>query len=128
VGIVQAANRDSVRRRNLSSLLTHVHRAGQISRSALTAATGLNRSTVGALVTDLVGRGLLEEGEPVGRGTPGRPSPQVRPRPEGAVVLAAEVEVSTISFAVAGLGGVLHEQVRVDRADDRRTPRGRRRP
>jgi predicted NBD/HSP70 family sugar kinase len=122
VGIVEAANRDSVRRRNLSSLLAHVHRAGQISRSSLTAATGLNRSTVGALVTDLAARGLLEEGEPVGRGTPGRPSPQVRPRPGGVVVLAAEVEVSTISFAVAGLGGVLHEQVRVDRAAHRRTP------
>ena len=122
MGIVQAANRESVRRRNLASLLAHVHRAGQISRSALTAATGLNRSTVGALVTDLAARGLLEEGDPVGRGTPGRPSPQVRPKPDGVVVLAAEVEVSTISFAVAGLGGVLHEQVRVDRAPDRRTP------
>ena len=122
MGIVQAANRESLRRRNLSSVLAHVHRAGQISRSALTASTGLNRSTVGALVADLTARGLIEEGDPVGRGTPGRPSPQVRPYPGGPVVLAAEVEVSTISLAVAGLGGHLHHRVRIDRAPDRRTP------
>ena len=122
MSIVQAANRESLRRRNLASVLAHVHRAGQISRSALTASTRLNRSTVGALVADLAARGLIEEGDPVGRGTPGRPSPQVRPHPNGPVVLAAEVEVSTISLAVAGLGGQLHHRVRVDRAVDRRTP------
>lgn len=122
MAIVQSANRESLRRRNLSSLLTHVHRAGLISRSALTGSTGLNRSTVGALVADLAARGLVEEGEAIGRGTPGRPSPQVRPRPDGPVVLAAEIEVATISLAVAGLGGHLQQQVRVDRARDRRTP------
>lgn len=122
MAIIQAANRESLRRRNLASLLAHVHRAGQISRSALTSATGLNRSTVGALVADLAARGLLEEGDPVGRGTPGRPSPQVRPQPNGPVVLAAEIEVSTNTLAVAGLGGRLHDRVQVDRAPDRRTP------
>ena len=121
MGIVQPANRESLRRRNLSSVLTRVHHAGPISRSALTASTGLNRSTVGALVADLAARGLIEEGDPVGRGTPGRPSPQVRPFPGGPVVLAAEIEVATISLAVAGLGGHLHERTRVDRAPDRRT-------
>ena len=115
-------NRDSVRRRNLATLLGHVHRAGQISRASLTTLTGLNRSTVGALVADLVERNLVVEGEAVGHGTPGRPSPLVKPRPDSVVVLAVEVEVATISFAVAGLGGRLHERVRVDRAPDRRTP------
>lgn len=120
--VIQAANRESLRGRNLACLLAHVHRAGQISRSALTAATGLNRSTVGALVADLAARGLLEEGDPIGRGTPGRPSPQVRPRADGPVVLGVEVEVSTISLAVAGLGGQLHEHVRVERSADRGSP------
>ena len=115
-------NRDSVRRRNLAILLEHVHRAGQISRASLTTLTGLNRSTVGALVADLVERSLVSEGEAVGHGTPGRPSPLVRPSSDGVVVLAAEVEVATISLAVAGLGGRIHEDVRVDRRRDRRTP------
>ena len=115
-------NRDTVRRRNLATLLGHIHRAGQISRASLTTLTGLNRSTVGALVADLTERGLVEEGEAVGRGTPGRPSPLVRPRPDGVVVVAAEVEVATISLATAGLGGHIYERVQVYRAPDRRTP------
>lgn len=122
MAIIQAANRESLRRRNLASLLAHVHRSGGMSRSGLTALTGLNRSTVGALVGDLAARGLVEEGDPIGRGTPGRPSPQVRPRADGPVVLAADVEVASITLAVAGLGGQLHDRTRVDRAQDRRTP------
>jgi predicted NBD/HSP70 family sugar kinase len=122
VGGIAGTNRDSVRRRNLATLLVHVHRAGQISRAALTMAMGLNRSTVGALVADLASRGLVEEGEAVGTGTPGRPSPLVRPRADGPLVLAADIEVASISFAAAGLGGTLEHKVVVDRDPDRRTP------
>ena len=118
----RGANRESVRRRNLATLLGHVHRAGQLSRAALTSSTGLNRSTVGALVSDLAARGLLEEGDAVGSGSPGRPSPLVRPLEGGLVALAADVEVASIAFAVAGLGGRLLAVERMDRPLDRRTP------
>jgi predicted NBD/HSP70 family sugar kinase len=119
---VNGENRDSVRRRNLAVLLDHVHRSGQISRASLTTLTGLNRSTVGALVADLAERGLVTEGEAVGYGTPGRPSPLVLPSSDGVVVLAAEVEVATLTLAVAGLGGHIYSHARVDRRRDRRTP------
>ena len=116
------ANRDSGRRRNLSAVLGSVHRAGQISRSALATSTGLNRSTVGALVADLMARGLVEEGEAVTTGSVGRPSWLVRPRRDGAVVLAADVRGAMITFAVGGLGGHLRDRVQLDQAPDRRTP------
>jgi len=119
---VNGENRDTVRRRNLTALLGHIHRAGAISRADLTALTGLNRSTVGGLVGELAERGLVEEGEAVGRGTPGRPSPLVRPRRDGIAVVAVEIEVATIRLATAGLGGHIHHRVQVDRAPDRRTP------
>ncbi len=41
------------RRHNLSRLLTLVHREGAQSRAALTRRTGLNRSTIAGLVTEL---------------------------------------------------------------------------
>ena len=115
-------NRGSLRRRNLATLLRHVHREGAISRASLTTLTGLNRSTVGALVANLADLGLVAEGEAVGYGTPGRPSPLVRASADSVVVLAAEVEVATLSLAVAGLGGHLQERVRIDRPAHRRNP------
>ncbi len=114
-------NRESLRRRNLSTVLEAVHRAGLVSRAALTTATGLNRSTVAALVADLSERGLVEEGEAVSTGTVGRPSPVVRPSTRHVAVLAADLEVATLTVAVAGLGGHLLRRVQIDRPGERRT-------
>jgi hypothetical protein len=55
-----------------------VHAAPQ-SRSELTRSSGLNRSTVAALVAELVDRGLAVEEGPARAGVVGRPSPVVRP-------------------------------------------------
>ena len=116
------SNQEAVRRNNLSRILGHVHRAGQISRSTLTACTGLNRSTVGTLVADLASRGLVEEVSPVGRGTPGRPSPLVQVPESSIVVLACDVEVDSLSCAVAGLGGRVLARRQVPRARGRLSP------
>jgi predicted NBD/HSP70 family sugar kinase len=48
-------------------------------------------------------------------GTPGRPSPLVRPNPDGAVVLGFEIVVDSVAAALVGLGGVTRELVRADR-------------
>ena len=65
---------------NLSTVLTLVHRERRLSRAMLTNLTRLNRSTIAALVGDLVSRGLVveEPAEPARRA--GRPSPVVVPR------------------------------------------------
>lgn len=113
-------NRDSVRQQNLSTVLGQVHRAGQLSRAALTTSTGLNRSTIRTLVAELEQRHLVVEGDAVVTGSPGRPSPVVAARGDGAVVLAADVKVSRIIFAVVGLGGTIHRRVELPTTDDNR--------
>ncbi|MSV43092.1 MAG: helix-turn-helix domain-containing protein, partial [Actinobacteria bacterium] len=67
------ASQDEVRRHNLASLARFLHDGGPTSRSEVVGHTGLNRSTVGGLITDLVTVGLVRETVPIGRGV-GRPS------------------------------------------------------
>ena len=99
------ATQDEVRRHNLGSLLRLLHVHGPTSRSDLTALTGLNRSTVGALTTDLAEAGLVREQAPVGKGGAGRPSIMVAPAGERVYVLALDVGVDHLIAARVGLGG-----------------------
>ena len=94
---------DDVRRRNLAGVLRLVHRTGSVSRAWLTAQTGLNRSTVGDLVAELVGSGLLVESGQEMTNRVGRPSPLVAPHP-GVVAVAVNPEVDAVTVAVVGLG------------------------
>jgi predicted NBD/HSP70 family sugar kinase len=110
---------DEVRRHNLGAVLERLHLAGPLSRSDLTKATGLNRSTIADLLGELTAIGLVEE-RPGGPGSgPGRPSPMVSVRPHRASVLAIELAVDSIAVATVGLGGRVFNLVRVAR------PRGR---
>ena len=52
---------EDMRRGNLARFLELVHRERALSRSQLTTATGLNRSTVAALAAELVDLGLVVE-------------------------------------------------------------------
>jgi predicted NBD/HSP70 family sugar kinase len=113
-----------LRRHNLAVVLERLHVNGPASRSALTTATGLNRSTVADLVAELALLGLVEERPAVSASGPGRPSPVVHPRPEGAVALAVELVVDSIAVATVGLGGHVYNRVRVARPRDRFSPEG----
>lgn len=104
-----------LRRHNLSAVLAQLHLVGPSSRSQLAGHTGLNRSTIADLLEELMTLGLAEEsGVATGPG-PGRPSPIVRARPEGATVLAIEVEVGSFAAAVIGLGGNVLAERRISR-------------
>ncbi len=105
------AKLDSVRRRNLSQVLEMVHRGQSPSRAEMTAHTGLNRSTIGALVAELVALGLAVETEPSTSNRVGRPSPRVEPSPDVAVI-AVNPEVDAITAAVVGLGARVEHRVR----------------
>ena len=105
------SNSDHVRRHNLSVILGLAHRTGGLSRAQLTKQTGLNRSTIAALVAELVYRHLVVEMEPDSSGQVGRPSPMVRPNP-GAVGLAVNPEVDAITIGVVGLGGKVLKRIR----------------
>lgn len=107
---------EALRRSNLSSVLRLLHTGGCATRAELTTLTGLNRSTVAALVRELSDLGLVLEGEAVTSGAPGRPSPTVTVRTDGVAVLAVDVKVDSIAAAAITLGGTMLAQERVRRA------------
>jgi predicted NBD/HSP70 family sugar kinase len=110
---------ETVRRANLSAIVRELHTSGALTRSDLVTRTGLTRSAIRGLIGELVSGYLAIEGPATLDGTPGRPSPLVRPDPDGAVVLALEIAVDSLAAATVGLGGEVFDLVRVD------LPRGR---
>ncbi len=89
-------------------MLRQAHARGEVTRAELTEVLGLNRSTVGDLVGELVGAGLVVEARPEpapSRGRVGRPSLVVRPVPGAATVLAVHMDVHLLRVAWVGLGG-----------------------
>jgi predicted NBD/HSP70 family sugar kinase len=93
-----------LRRHNLSLVLRLAHESQGVPRSTLTRKTGLNRSTIAALVGELVDRGLLVEVEPDPNYQVGRPSPLAVPSPR-AIGIAVNPEIDAITVGVVGLGG-----------------------
>ncbi|HEY9425099.1 MAG TPA: ROK family protein, partial [Microterricola sp.] len=108
---MHGSNNDDVRRHNLSTILSIVHRNGATPRSQLTRMTGLNRSTVAALVAELVELGLAIEREPDATKQVGRPSPVVAVDPR-VVAVAVNPEIDAVTIAVVGLGGHVHRRIR----------------
>ncbi|MFP5253750.1 MAG: ROK family protein [Actinomycetes bacterium] len=102
---------ERLRRHNLSQLLSHVHVSGPTSRSELTAALGVNRSTIGDLTGQLAEYGLVDEEQPGSARRSGRPSLLVVPRSDVAVV-AVDLSVDRIDAALVALGGRVLERRR----------------
>jgi len=92
-------------------VLELVHRRGEPSRAELTALTGLNRSTIGALVAELVQLGLVVETDPSATNRVGRPSRRVLPNPHPAVI-AVNPEIDAVTVAVVGLGASVEHRMR----------------
>ncbi|NUR30494.1 MAG: ROK family protein [Catenulispora sp.] len=102
-----AQTTEDLRRSNLSAVLRQVHFSGPISRTDLTARLGLNRSTIGALTSELADAGLVTEQAQAGGGRTGRPSLLVRPESGRVHALAVAIGVDQITVARVGLGGVV---------------------
>lgn len=111
--MASGSNVEGVRRANLGAILRLVHHLGPLSRAKLTVDTGLNRSTIGGLVTTLAERGLVREQDPDPTRRVGRPSPTVVPM-EGVVAIAANPEVDALEIGVVGFGGQVRARVRID--------------
>jgi predicted NBD/HSP70 family sugar kinase len=103
-------------------VLQRLHVSGPLTRSTLARRTGLNRSTIGDLIGELVDLGLAEESPGTSKSGPGRPSPVAKAAPGGAIVLAIELSVDSVAVAAVGLGAHVYQQIRVP------TPRGPREP
>ncbi len=116
VDLMQASTQTSdLRRANLGRCLREIHTRGSLSRAELARDMGLARSTIGSLVEELVGRGLVVEGparEGAGRG---RPSPVVGASPTGPVVLALDVSTDSLGAAVVGIEGAVFTATRIER-------------
>lgn len=97
-------NLDMVRRRNLALVLGRVHELGAISRAALTRETGLNRSTIAALVAELGQLGLVLETDPDQTNQVGRPSGVIVPG-DRAVAITVHPELDAATICLVGLGG-----------------------
>lgn len=108
-------NFDDVRRSNLAVVLGLAHARGRVSRADLTRATGLNRSTIGALVAELVELGLVEEQEPDSTNLAGRPSPIIVPR-EDIVAIAVNPEIDAVTISLVSLSGRVLKRIRYDTA------------
>lgn len=107
---------DSVRTRNLARILGQVHLEGPRSRAALTLATGLNRSTIADLVTELCAAGLVTETAPDPSRRVGRPSPIVTANAR-IVAIAVNPEVDAVTIAAVGLDQSIAARLRIERTD-----------
>lgn len=97
------ADQLTVRRSNLALVLGHLRSQGARSRARIAAETGLNKATVSSLVSELVARGLVREGD-VARGQVGRPAQAVET--DGlACGLGVEINVDYIAVHVTDLAG-----------------------
>lgn len=100
------ARNESIRRHNLAAVLSAVHYGREVSRATLTKVTGLNRSTIGAMVATLEEAGLVTVAEPHAERSVGRPSPVIRPN-SSVRALAINPDIDAIRVAIVGLGGVV---------------------
>jgi predicted NBD/HSP70 family sugar kinase len=108
---VPAGEQDPSRRNNLALITSLVHHHGVLSRAQLTKRTGLNRSTVGTLIGQLIALGLVYETAPTGEAQVGRPSPNVHPSPSVAA-LAVNPEVDAVTIGLVSLGGKVQKKIR----------------
>jgi predicted NBD/HSP70 family sugar kinase len=108
----QGNRNESTRQHNLSVVLSYVHEKGPITRAELTRQTNLNRSTIGALVSELAQLGLVyETAPPLEQRSVGRPSPLVHPSND-IVALGVNPDFDAVQVSVVGFGGVVHDVAR----------------
>ncbi len=106
-----ATTNDQTRRTNLSLILSLVHHRGSLTRAELARVTGLNRSTVATLTSQLSELELLYETAPGASNNVGRPSPQVHAN-SATAALAVNPEIDAITIGLVGLGGRVIKRIR----------------
>jgi predicted NBD/HSP70 family sugar kinase len=115
------ANQRAVRRHNLGVVLRHLADRGPRSRATIALETGLNKTTVSSLVTELIGFGLVVERGLEQRGTVGRPGQVVDLSGGGVVALGLEINVDYLAVRALDLTGAERDR-RLDARDNRGVP------
>ena len=117
------ANQRAVRRHNLGVVLRHVADHGPRSRATIALETGLNKTTVSSLVTELIGLDLLVERGLEQRGTVGRPGQVVELSGSGVVALGLEINVDYLAVRALDLTSAERHRS-IDVRDNRRVEVG----
>jgi predicted NBD/HSP70 family sugar kinase len=99
------ANQRAVRRHNLGVVLRHIVELGPRSRATIAQESGLNKSTVSSLVTELIDLGLFLERGTERTGSVGRPGLVVALDGAGAAGIGLEVNVDYLAVRVTDLAG-----------------------
>src|ERR671916_2966116 len=115
------ANQRAVRRHNLGVVLRHVSERGPRSRATIALETGLNKTTVSSLVTELIGLDLLSERGLEQRGTVGRPGQVVELSSGGVVAIGLEINVDYLAVRTLDVTGAERDR-RLDARDNRGVP------
>lgn len=105
----QSVANPDVRRSNLGLALRHLRDNGPRSRAALAADLGMTRSTASTLVTELIERGLVSDGQLV-QSSVGRPSTAVELDGRGVCGIGAEINVNHVSTMALDLRGEVVEE------------------
>ncbi|MEU3369053.1 ROK family protein [Streptomyces sp. NPDC006660] len=99
------ADKDTVRRHNLSLVLRAVHDESALSRAGAAARTGLTRAAVSSLADQLIRSGFLTESGKSFSGQAGRPGTMLTPARTGRAGAGVEVNVDYVSVCVVDLAG-----------------------
>ncbi|MEV0596761.1 ROK family transcriptional regulator [Nonomuraea cavernae] len=94
---------DSMRARNLAVVLGEIRDAGPLTRAALAERTGLTKTTVSKLVSDLLDAGVVAENGAVRDGERGRPGVAVRLSGHRVATLGLEINVDYLAVCVVDL-------------------------
>ncbi|MEU1015169.1 ROK family protein [Streptomyces sp. NPDC005898] len=115
------ADKDTVRRHNLSLVLRAVHDEGETTRAAVAGRSGLTRAAVSSLTEELLAGGFLTESGKAFSGQAGRPGTVLKVARTGFAGLGVEINIDYVTVCVVDLAGT--DRVRLtEHVDNRDVP------
>ncbi|MFD3656441.1 ROK family protein [Streptomyces sp. NPDC058620] len=120
------ADKDTVRRHNLSLVLRAVRdegEAGEATRAGVAGRVGLTRAAVSSLVEQLIDSGFLTESGKTFSGQAGRPGTALKVARTGPAGLGVEINIDYVSVCVVDLAGTGRVR-QTEHIDNRGAPPG----
>lgn len=117
-----SADQRTVRRHNLSLVLTNIAKGGRRSRAKVSAETGLNPSTVSSLIADLIDWGLLYEVGVEQDGSVGRPGRSLELNPDGGAAVGIEISDDGVGVLALDLSGRVRYRAFISQENRDRAP------
>lgn len=99
------ADKETVRRHNLSLVLRAVRDEGEATRAGVAARVGLTRAAVSSLVEQLLDSGFLSESGKTFSGQAGRPGTVLKVTRSGPAGIGVEINIDYVSVCVVDLSG-----------------------